>query len=158
MESDRKTLRVVRRAAEGPPLGRLLGQVDRELARQTEVEVLVDHRLSIDQWRVLDILADGNGRPMSELAAAIVVPGATLTKIVDRLVDAALVYRLVDDRDRRRVLAFISDKGREVHHDVAAKVEAIEVDVVTRLGRDGPLLLDLLASLAQGPVTEDSRG
>lgn len=132
-----------------PPLGRMLGQVERQVARQVE-KALAGHDLTVDQWRILDILADGEGHPMTDLAGAIVVPGPTLTKIVDKLVDAALVYRLVDERDRRRVLAFVSDKGRKAHELVAPKVAATEAEVVAGLGEDGPVLVDLLTRLATG--------
>jgi DNA-binding MarR family transcriptional regulator len=130
------------------PLGRLLAQVERQLARQME-GVLAADGLTVDQWRVLDLLADGEGHTMSEIAAAIVVPGPTLTKIVDRLVDAAAVYRLVDARDRRRVLAFLSDTGRTVHERVAPAVTAAESAALDALAPDAPVLLDLLSRLGE---------
>lgn len=139
------------------PLGRLLGQVDRQTARLVETTALAGRGLSIDQWRALDILSDGDGHPMSELISAIVVPGATLTKIMDKLVDAALVYRLVDDRDRRRVLAFLSDKGREIHAELAPRVAEAEAEAIESLGQDGSVFVELLAHLVWGPSGERPR-
>lgn len=129
------------------PLGRLLGQVERCVSRRLE-SVLAADGLTVDQWRVVDLLADGAGRTMSDIAATIAVPGPTLTKLVDRLVDAAAVYRLVDVRDRRRVLAFLSDDGHVVHARLAPRVDAVEAEVLTVLGCDAPALLALLARLA----------
>ena len=40
------------------PLARLLGQAERQLARRLE-PVLSEHGLTVDQWRVLDLLVDG---------------------------------------------------------------------------------------------------
>lgn len=139
------------------PVGRLLGQVDRQITRLLEVRVLGNRGLTIDQWRVLDILADGEGHPMSELAATIVVPGATLTKIMDKLVDAALVYRLVDDRDRRRVLAFLSEKGVELHSELTSEVAAAEARMLESLGENSCVLVELLAQLAANNVAEPTR-
>lgn len=137
-----------RAAREHASLDRVLSHVERQTSRL--VEAAVAHEgLTVDQWRVLDILADGEGHAMSELAGTIVVPGPTLTKIVDKLVDNALVYRLVDDRDRRRVLAFLSDKGRRLHTTLAPTVTTVEADVVGRLGADGPALVRLLGQLAE---------
>ena len=68
--------------------------------------------LNLEQWRTLDLLADGDGHSMTEIAGHVMVPAPTLTKIVDRLVESALVYRRPDERDRRRILVFLSDRGR----------------------------------------------
>jgi DNA-binding MarR family transcriptional regulator len=134
------------------PLGRLLAQAERLLTRQTEA-ALACHGLTVDQWRVLDLLADGGGHPMSEIVSAIVVPGPTLTKIVDRLVDAAAVYRLVDARDRRRVLAFLSESGHALHARVAPGVATAQEAALAALGSDAPVLLGLLSRLADSLVT-----
>lgn len=134
------------RRTEHAPLDRLLVQVERQVSRRMEA-VLTDDGLTVDQWRVLDLLADGAGRTMSAIAAAVAVPGPTLTKVVDRLVDAAAVYRLADVRDRRRVLVFLSDDGRATHERLAPLVRGIEADVLAVLGADGPALLTLLGRL-----------
>ena len=129
------------------PLSRVLGQVERQLSRRIEA-VLAAESLTVDQWRVLDLLADTHGHPMSEIAAQIVIPGPTLTKIVDRLVDAALAYRLVDDADRRRVLVFASGEGRARHADLAPRVGAVEAELLDPLQAEGPELLRLVTRLA----------
>ncbi len=131
------------------PLGRVLGQVEAQLSRRIEKLGLVGRGLTVDQWRVLDLLADGRGYAMSQIAEAVVVPGPTLTRLVDKLVDAALAYRLVDDHDRRRVRVFISDKGKAFHAEVLPDVAAVEAEALGVLGPDGDVLLDLLAHLAE---------
>lgn len=137
----------------GMTLGHVLGHVDRQVARRTE-GVLAGDGLTVDQWRVLHLLADGQGHPMSEIATTIVVPGPTLTKLIDKLVESATVYRLVDARDRRRVLAFLSDSGRDLHARLLPAVSAAEVEALAVLGPDAPQLLDLLARLANGLADE----
>jgi DNA-binding MarR family transcriptional regulator len=151
MERTRVSTRGRDKTVQQPPLGRLLSQVERQLSRLVE-RALLGHGLNVDQWGVIDVLADGHGHSMSELAAAISVPGPTLTKIVDKLVDAALVYRLVDDRDRRRVLAFLSDKGMKLHSTLAPQVGAAEAEAVAVLGDDGVLLLELLTRFREAPA------
>ncbi|WP_165922119.1 MarR family winged helix-turn-helix transcriptional regulator [Pseudonocardia endophytica] len=134
-------------ASEGAgPLNRVLAQAERQVARQLE-PVLAEDQLTVDRWRVLDLLADGEGHAMFAVATAIAVPGPSLTKIVDRLVDAALVYRLVDDRDRRRVLAFASSHGLETHARLAPRVAAVENAILETLGADADMLRQLLGQL-----------
>jgi DNA-binding MarR family transcriptional regulator len=125
----------------------VLGHVERQVSRRLD-ETLAPERLTVDQWRVLDLLADGHGYTMSVIGAAIAVPGATLTKLADRLVDAALVYRVVDESDRRRVLVHMSALGREVHERLRPLVDRIDAEILAPLGEHGPTLLQLLNSLA----------
>ncbi|NMH91189.1 winged helix-turn-helix transcriptional regulator [Pseudonocardia bannensis] len=129
----------------------MLSQVEQRVARRIEgVLGTPPGAPTLDQWRVLELLADGAGHPMTEIAGYVMVPAPTLTKIVDRLVDAALVYRRVDDADRRRVLVFLSDHGRELHGRLAPAVQEVERDVADELGGDDAAkLIDLLSRLAQ---------
>lgn len=128
------------------PLTVILGRVERQVSRKVD-EALSPEGLSVDQWRVLSLLADGQGHPMSAIAAHITVPGATLTKLADRLVDAALVYRLVDETDRRRVLVYRSPLGAELYLRLRPDVEAIEADILGALGDEAEELVPLLNRL-----------
>ena len=107
------------------PLGHLVGRVAYRMTREVEQELAVAG-LNIDQWRVLDLLADGAGHPRSEIAEHAMVPAPTLTKIVDRLTDSAMVYRRADADDRRRVLVLLSEHGRAVYDGLAPGVAAAE--------------------------------
>ena len=91
---------------------RLISGVNRQLERSLESR-LKPEGVSIEHYRVLDALSRRNGQPMSELARHVLVDGPTLTKIVDRVIAAADVYRAADPGDRRKVLIFLSAKGRK---------------------------------------------
>ncbi|MFP5021633.1 MarR family winged helix-turn-helix transcriptional regulator [Pseudonocardia phyllosphaerae] len=127
-------------------LSALLSRAERYTSRRLDA-VLVRHDLTPDRWRTLDLLSDGHGRTMSELAERLLVPGPTMTKIVDRLTDAALVYRAVDERDRRRVVVRISDAGQETLAALQWRVDEVEREVLADLDDDAPALLELLARL-----------
>ncbi len=107
------------------PMGDLVGRVAHRLIVEVE-RALGPAGLNIDQWRVLNLLADGAGHPMTEIADHAMVPAPTCTKIVDRLADSALVYRRTDQADRRRVLVLLSDHGRAAHEEHALRVAAAE--------------------------------
>jgi MarR family transcriptional regulator, organic hydroperoxide resistance regulator len=113
----------------------LLSQSEQRVARRIE-RVLGPASLTLEQWRVLSLLTDGDGHPMSEIATHAMVPPPTMTKLVDKLVDRALVYRRVDDADRRRILVFLSARGRKLHRKLDIAVRLVEGGIVEQLGVD----------------------
>jgi DNA-binding MarR family transcriptional regulator len=125
-----------------------LGRAAHLVARRIEDAVRPPHGPGLDAWRVLDLLADDEGHPMSEIAAHAMVPAPTLTKIVDRLVDRGFVYRRPDGVDRRRVLVQLAERGRELHLSLSPAVRAVEDDVRSALGPDADAVLAALDRLA----------
>ncbi|MFJ4819668.1 MarR family winged helix-turn-helix transcriptional regulator [Streptomyces sp. NPDC088801] len=93
-------------------LVQLLTRAERLAARRLQ-GVLEAEGCSLDAWRVLASLSDGEGHHMTGLAEAAFLPPPTLTKLVDQLVDQNLVHRRVDPFDRRRVLAHLTPRGQE---------------------------------------------
>ncbi|MET9760984.1 MarR family transcriptional regulator [Streptomyces sp. NPDC006372] len=122
----------------------LLTRAERLAARRLQA-VLEGEGCSLDAWRVLSLLSDGEGYHMTAIAEAALLPPPTLTKLIDQLVDQNLVHRRVDPYDRRRVLAHLTPRGREYWQ---------RVDHAVRAGRpalgdgDDRLLRSLLARLA----------
>lgn len=88
----------------------VLEQAQRRLSRELD-RALGEVGASAEQWRVLDKLSDESGRPIGELAQQLSMNPPTMTKLIDRMVAAGLVQRIVDDEDCRRVLVFITDVG-----------------------------------------------
>lgn len=68
--------------------------------------------VAVPVWRVLATLSDGDGMTIGALARAVLFKQPTLTKVLDRLEADGLVERRPDAEDRRRVLVFITPKGR----------------------------------------------
>ena len=81
----------------------LIRGVNRRLEQVLEAE-LKPKGVSLHQYRVLEALTERNGLPMGELATRLFVDGPTLTKIIDKMVESAEVYRGPDPHDRRKVL------------------------------------------------------
>ncbi len=97
------------------------GRVNRDIGT-----VLASDDLSVDQWSVLDYLEMSGPCTMTALANATGISGATLTRIIDRLVSRALVYRNADRGDRRRVHVHLSERGREAAQELRPRVRAAE--------------------------------
>ncbi|MCP9626079.1 MarR family transcriptional regulator [Rhodopseudomonas palustris] len=89
----------------------LIATVNRQLEDELS-DSLRPEGIPIEQFRILNALAETDGLSMGELAAAVLVDAASLTKIVDRMVADALVYRGVAPSDRRRIRIFLASKGK----------------------------------------------
>lgn len=77
-------------------------------------QLLDEHQLLPEHWRILAVLDEHPGTAMTALAAAAVVPAASLTRHVDRLVERSLAIRRVDPDDRRRAVLALSPRGRDL--------------------------------------------
>lgn len=66
------------------------------------------------QELVLKVLADADGRTMSQLALALGVQPPTVTKMVTRLSAQGFVRRQVSDADGRLARVYLTDAGRDL--------------------------------------------
>ena len=87
---------------------------------------LADDGCTLDQWRVLRALDDGEGHLMGELADALQIAQPTLTRVVEGMVDSAWVYRRPSLEDRRRVAVHLARQGRIQLARLDAVVQAHE--------------------------------
>ena len=117
-------------------------------------KVLRGSGLTLERWRILDLLADREGMTMSEIASAVVVTGPTLTRIVDDLATKALVHREVDVHDRRRVLVHLTPRGQRLRRSLRPAVIEAEAAALSALTDDQRITLSaLLTRLADTPGT-----
>ncbi|KOU69166.1 MarR family transcriptional regulator [Streptomyces sp. MMG1533] len=137
-------------------LMQLLTRAERLAARRLQT-VLDEDGCSLDSWRVLALLADGEGHYMTAVAEAVFLPPPTLTKLVDHLVDQNLVYRRVDPLDRRRILAHLTPRGQSYWRRINREVR--ERWPVLSNGDDELLrgLLERLVDTLEGVSAESAR-
>lgn len=107
-----------------------------QAVRQRLQPVLDQHGLTYDHWRILAVLELQPGLTMSTIADAAVVPAATLTRLVDRLTETALVVRRIDRADKRRALVALSPRGAEVAAELRAVEDQLTVEVAAALGAE----------------------
>lgn len=100
------------RTAAEPLLLELLTVAQRQVGRGL-APVLAEEGCTVEQWRVLRALGDRQGHPMGELAESLQIPHASLTRVVDGLVDSSDVYRRQSRLDRRRVTGHLSRRGQD---------------------------------------------
>lgn len=138
-------------ADDAPSLAVLLSEASRRASADLE-RVLDPEGLPVDQWRVLERLADGQGRTMSTLADEVDMKLPSLSKLIDRMVGNALVQRAQDPTDQRKVLVYVSDIGLEKHRLLRGRVRRTRHDLETRLGDErGRELRRLLEDFLRHP-------
>ncbi|MEV1022995.1 MarR family transcriptional regulator [Streptomyces sp. NPDC050264] len=134
----------------------LLTRAERLSVRRVQ-SVLDEFDCSVEAWRVLDLLSDGQGHNMTALADHAFLPAPSLTKLIDQLVDLNLVYRRVDPADRRRVLAHLTPRGMQRWQRLCRAVRADWAEWEPLLPEDGAerlhTLLDRLAGALEGRTT-----
>jgi DNA-binding MarR family transcriptional regulator len=102
------------------------------LAKQVEVAVgPLD--LSLPQYRVLGLLADGS-TASSVLARQLAVSPPSVTAVVDGLVGRGLVERRADPEDRRRLTLLLTREGTRLLAAADTAAEARLDDIAGFLG------------------------
>jgi DNA-binding MarR family transcriptional regulator len=130
-------------------LAYLLAQADRQINGQLDEEFRAEG-VPVEQWRILKLLAEENGRSMGNLAQAALLNHPTLTKTIDRMVSLALVYRRADKADGRKVLIFISERGRAVNERLNRLANLHQAEIVESYGnREAEQLKRLIEGLIQ---------
>ncbi len=137
MENEREAL--------GMRLFHLMGALRMHFARD-----LAAHGLTFPQFMALCSLehAEGRASRMGDLAAVTHQSAASMTGIVDRLLERGLVERRQDPQDRRSVLVALTDEGARL----LERVRADRIRVMERLLRclspeEQNLLHDILGKL-----------
>ena len=85
------------------------------------------------QELVLKVLADSDGRTMSQLALALGVQPPTVTKMVTRLSAQGYVRRQVSDTDGRLARVHLTDTGRELVASVDKAWKRLEREAMAGL-------------------------
>lgn len=138
--------------ARTPRLVDELTGLQRQLARSLEA-ALAEVDLTLDQWRALRALNEGPDATMGALTERLQTPPPSTTRLVDGLVDRALVYRRPSDVDRRRIEAALSDAGRRLLVQAEAAAAQHERRVRDALAADLRRMAAVIDALMEAPAT-----
>ncbi|PVZ05358.1 MarR family winged helix-turn-helix transcriptional regulator [Actinomycetospora cinnamomea] len=147
--------------------GRATGDVDESLRLLSLVERTLTGRLeealrrcgsSLDQWRILRLLADRGGCPMNVVADHVLLLAPKLSKLVDRMVAANLVLRRRDHEDRRRVLIVVSTRGLRALAEWDEAVADVRGRFRELLGTDAEQFETVLRRLRDGVAPAGTPG
>lgn len=105
--------------------------------------------LTVQQWRVIRVLAEGAPRTAGELSELCVLMPPSLSRILKALTAAGLIARVEDEDARRRRVA-LTAAGQEKYDEMAGKSAAIYARLETAYGTERmEQLLDLLTALRE---------
>jgi DNA-binding MarR family transcriptional regulator len=132
-------------------LAYLIATVNRQLEEELQ-ETLRPEGVPIEQFRIMNALVSSNGRSMRDLASIVLVDPSSLTKIVDRMVTESLVYRAVAPDDRRRILIFLTARGKALNNKLKGVLGKQQRNLVGRLDLSNAKQLDrILRQLKDRP-------
>jgi DNA-binding MarR family transcriptional regulator len=111
----------------------LLAQANRQIHQQLDEKFRYEG-VPVEQWRILKLLVEKNGRSMSGLTEAALLNHPTLTKMIDRMVSDALVYRRPDPKDGRKVLIFVAERGRALNDRLNRLANVRQAEIIEGYG------------------------
>jgi MarR family transcriptional regulator, transcriptional regulator for hemolysin len=123
---------------------------------------------SLATYRALDEIDRGGRRNQDQLARAMRIEGATLTRHLDRMEADGLIVRRRDPDDRRASLVEATAAGRRLHRRLSGVAAAADGELWSGTsGRDRERLRDVLAAVRDNaakitdeaePASEASKG
>jgi MarR family transcriptional regulator, transcriptional regulator for hemolysin len=118
---------------EGPPIGLHLASTAKAVSRAFNA-ALAQAGGSLPTWLILTSLRGERWRTQQELARALGIEGATLTRHLDTLERAGLVERRRDPKDRRAIQVELTQAGEALHDRLRQDVLAFDRRLRSGLG------------------------
>ncbi len=107
-------------------------------------------RLPVLQWRVMAALADGQSTSIGEVAAIVLTPQSTLTRVAERMVKAGFLVRAGDATDRRITRIHLTAAGLKLARKLVVRAREHESAVLSTLSRaDAAALKRILRRLIE---------
>lgn len=129
---------MVKQVAAPPHVGSLvvLLRYCENLVRQRLQPLLDDAGLSPEHWRIMALLHEQPGLGAGAIAKGAVLPSASVTRHVDKLVERGMVVRRIDPADKRRVVLALSPRGQEKAEQLLAEERRVEDAIAAGLGAE----------------------
>ncbi|MEO1448289.1 MAG: MarR family transcriptional regulator [Bacteroidota bacterium] len=90
--------------------------LDRTIKRTRQVTQVYFQRygvdVTVDQWLVFKVISETDGINQVEVAARLYKDPASITRIIDALIQKGLVQKQLDPNDRRRYLLALTESGK----------------------------------------------
>jgi DNA-binding MarR family transcriptional regulator len=118
-----------------------------------------DHRLTLNEWRVLIVLANHAGAAASEVAGLTGLDKMSVSRALAALVRRGRVVRKIDPADRRRLMLRLSAEGERLYERIGAPAKERERSLFRGIGAGEQAQLGrTLDRLIENLREADSRG
>ncbi len=112
-----------------------LGKVYRNVQRYYENNLL-PFGLTPVQFFVINILYNKDGMKFKDLANALSIEGPTLTGLLDRMERAGFLERRGDPEDRRLVIVYLTDKGKQIGPEVTNLTKRLDQNLRLQFSKE----------------------
>lgn len=93
------------------------------------------------QHLILAVLAEEDFLSPAEISERIIMDGATLSGVLERMAEAGLIKKEENPEDRRSLKISLTAKARQMQADLAAQRKAINEEITAKLSLEEKLLL-----------------
>jgi DNA-binding MarR family transcriptional regulator len=107
----------------------LLGKAYQK-ANQLSKQKLSSYNLTSVQFAVLHLLWEKDGQHAAELGERLQLDGATMTGLLDRLIQKELIVRCPDPNDRRVNRIYLTNKGRQLEQNLNQKMDEANEEIL----------------------------
>lgn len=109
---------------------------------------LTDCGLTAGQPKVLDYLGLHNGSVQKAIAAGCQIEPATLTGILNRMEEKGLIYRQMENGDRRSLHVYLTEEGKEKQKLVRETLESLTREILLEISpEEQQVLLERLVKI-----------
>ena len=109
---------------------------------------LTDCGLTAGQPKVLDYLGLHNGSVQKAIAAGCQIEPATLTGILNRMEEKGLIYRQMENGDRRSLHVYLTEEGKEKQKLVRETLEGLTREILSEISpEEKQVLLECLVKI-----------
>ena len=111
------------------------------------------HGLNNQVWRVLAALSEEDGQSIGQIAELTVLDRSNLGRVLDDMQSAGLVRRTIDHGDRRAVLIWMTEAGRDRYTAARPGVLAIHGRLVNGIAeKDRHALMAMLRQMKANSI------
>ncbi len=88
---------------------------------------------NVHKIQLLGLIQEANGMPMKYYGEALYVSKPNLSKMINRLIECGFVERTNDEKDRRIIKIFITDKGQAYMEEQKQVMKSIMMEKLENL-------------------------